>query len=58
MADNNFFLQSLKFYKFGEISLWLSIVHNKSGTGIRYTLHASIHTPITVKPKLAPAAPI
>ena len=29
MADNNFVVQSVKFYEFGKNSLWLSIVHNK-----------------------------
>ena len=29
MADNNFIVQSVKFYEFGKNSLWLSIVHNK-----------------------------
>ena len=29
MADNNSVVQSVKFYEFGENSLWLSIVHNK-----------------------------
>ena len=29
MADNNFIVQSVKFYKFSKKFLWLSIVHNK-----------------------------
>ena len=29
MADNNFVVQSVKYYEFGKNSLWLSIVHNK-----------------------------
>ena len=29
MSDNNSVLQSVKFYKFGKNSLWLSIVYNK-----------------------------
>ena len=29
MADNNFVVQSVKFFEFGKNSLWLSIVHNK-----------------------------
>ena len=29
MADNNSVVQSVKFYKFGNNSLWLNIVHNK-----------------------------
>ena len=29
MADNNSALQSVKFYKFGKTSLYISIVHNK-----------------------------
>ena len=36
MADNNFVVQSVTFYKFGKNSLWLSIVHNKQW--IRYSL--------------------
>ena len=29
MADNNFVVQSVKFYKFCKNSLWLSVVHNQ-----------------------------
>ena len=36
MADNNFILQSVKFYEFGKNSLWLGIVHNKQWN--RYSL--------------------
>ena len=36
MADNNSVVQSVKFYKFGKNSLWLSIVHNKQWK--RYSL--------------------
>ena len=36
MADNNFMVQSVKFYEFGKHSLWLSIVHNKQWN--RYSL--------------------
>ena len=37
MADNNFIVQSVKFYEFGKNSLWLSIVHNKQWN--RYSLN-------------------
>ena len=36
MADNNFIVQSVKFYEFGKNLLWLSIVHSKEWN--RYSL--------------------
>ena len=36
MADNNFIVQSVKFYEFGKNTLWLSIVRNKQCN--RYSL--------------------
>ena len=36
MADNNFVVQSVKFYEFGKNSLWLIIAHNKQWN--RYSL--------------------
>ena len=37
MADNNSVVQSVKFYEFSKIILWLSIIHNKQWN--RYSLN-------------------
>ena len=36
MAENNFVVQSVKFYEFNKNSLWVSLVHNKQWN--RYSL--------------------